>query len=297
MQTSATPFNIIGIFTKQHDKRIDATLNTLITHLNKHNVRIMVDEPGAKLCNRDGFCHEEMMQQINLAIVVGGDGTLLHTGRILANYGIPILGINLGRLGFLVDVLPIDMCIIINQVLSGEYIKEERTLLKAEVYRGKELLGEDDALNDVVFHVRNEVRMIEFTTHINDTFVNTQRADGMIIATPTGSTAYSLSSGGPILHPGLDAVVFVPICPHTLSHRPIVIQASDSIKIQLCEGRNGDARISFDGQSHIDIVPGDYAIIQKKQRSMTLIHPKNYDYYHILRAKLHWSVQPWSVLD
>jgi len=285
-------FRTIGIFTKKHDDRINDTLHTLITHLNKHNVDIMVDDPGAKICNREGFCHEDMMQKIDLAIVIGGDGTLLHTGRILANYDIPILGINLGRLGFLVDVLPVDMSIIIDQVFSGEYIKETRTLLKAEVFRGDELLGSDDALNDVVFHVRNEVRMIEFTTHINDTFVNTQRADGIVIATPTGSTAYSLSSGGPILHPGLDAVVLVPICPHTLSHRPIAIQASDSIKIELCKGRNSDARISFDGQSHIDIIPGDYAVIQKKQRSMTLIHPKNYDYYHILRAKLHWSVQP-----
>ncbi len=288
----STTFKTIGIFTKQHDERIDETLKTLIAHLKPHDVAIMVDESGARICSLDGYCHEEMMQQIDLAIVVGGDGTLLRTGRILANYNIPILGINLGRLGFLVDVSPVDMGIIIDQVLSGEYLKEERTLLKAQVFRGEELLGGDDALNDVVFHVRNEVRMIEFTTHINDTFVNTQRADGIVIATPTGSTAYSLSSGGPILHPGLDAVILVPICPHTLSHRPIAIQASDTIKIALCEGRNSDARISFDGQSHIDIVPGDHAVIQKKQQAMTLIHPKNYDYYHILRAKLHWSVQP-----
>ncbi len=296
MQTSdpqlSTAFNTIGIFTKQHDDRIDATLNTLILHLKQHDVRVMVDESGSKVCNSEGFCHEDMMQQIDLAVVIGGDGTLLHTGRILANYGIPILGINLGRLGFLVDVSPVDMTVIIDQVLAGQFRKEERTLLKAEVFRGDELLGGGDALNDVVFHVRNEVRMIEFTTHINDTFVNTQRADGIVVATPTGSTAYSLSSGGPILHPGLDAVVLVPICPHTLSHRPIAIQASDTIKIALCKGRNSDARISFDGQSHIDIVPGDHAVIQKKQRSMTLIHPENYDYYHILRAKLHWSVQP-----
>jgi NAD+ kinase len=287
-----TVFNTIGIFTKQHDERIEATLNSLIDHLEHYDTRIMVDKSGAKTCNNRGFCHDEMMQEIDLAIIIGGDGTLLHTGRLLSNFNIPILGINLGRLGFLVDVSPTDMTNIIDQVIAGKFIKEVRTLLKARVYRGDELLGEEDALNDVVFHVRNEVRMIEFTTHINGTYVNKQRADGIVVATPTGSTAYSLSSGGPILHPGLDAVTIVPICPHTLSHRPIAIQASDTIEIKLCEGRNSDARVSFDGQSHIDIVPGDRAVIQKKQRSMTLLHPENYDYYHILRAKLHWSVQP-----
>ena len=287
-----TAFNTIGIFTKQNDERIDATLKTLIDHLDSYSIDIMVDEPGALICGGEGFCHDDMMSTIDLAIILGGDGTLLHTGRLLSNFGIPILGVNLGRLGFLVDVSPDDMKMIIDQVLAGKHIKEQRALLKAAVYRGDELLGEEDALNDVVFHVRNEVRMIEFTTHINGTFVNRQRADGIVVATPTGSTAYSLSSGGPILHPGLDAVTLVPICPHTLSHRPIAVRATDTIEIELCTGRNSDARVSFDGQSHIDIVPGDRAVIQKKQRSMTLLHPENYDYYHILRAKLHWSVQP-----
>ncbi len=285
-------FRTLGIFTKQHDERIEATLLALIEHLGQYDVRIMVDEPGAKICRQPGYCQQQMLAEIDLAIVLGGDGTLLHTGRILANHDIPILGVNLGRLGFLVDVSPHEMTHIIDQVLTGKYRQERRSLLKACVYRGNHLLGEHDALNDVVIHVRNEVRMIEFTTHINGAFVNTQRADGIVIATPTGSTAYSLSSGGPILHPGLDAMVLVPICPHTLSHRPIVIHGNDAIKVELCEGRNSDARVSFDGQSHIDILPGDYTLIEKKQRTMTLLHPENYNYYHILRAKLHWSVQP-----
>ena len=291
-QPKQTAFNTVGIFTKQNDERIDATLTTLIDHLDSYHIQILVDEAGGRICGTEGFCHDDMMSKIDFAIIIGGDGTLLHTGRLLSNFGIPILGVNLGRLGFLVDVSPPDMTLILDQVLAGKYVKEERTLLKATVYRDDEILAKEDALNDVVFHVRNEVRMIEFTTHINGTFVNRQRADGIVVATPTGSTAYSLSSGGPILHPGLDAVTLVPICPHTLSHRPIVVSATDTIEIELCTGRNSDARVSFDGQSHIDIVPGDRAVIQKKQRSMTLLHPKNYDYYHILRAKLHWSVQP-----
>ena len=291
-QPKQTAFNTVGIFTKQNDERIDITLRTLIDHLDSYHIQILVDEAGGRICGSEGFCHDAMMSKIDLAIIIGGDGTLLHTGRLLSNFSIPILGVNLGRLGFLVDVSPPDMTLILDQVLAGKYIKEERTLLKATVYRDNEILAKEDALNDVVFHVRNEVRMIEFTTHINGTFVNRQRADGMVVATPTGSTAYSLSSGGPILHPGLDAVTLVPICPHTLSHRPIAVRATDTIEIELCTGRNSDARVSFDGQSHIDIVPGDRAVIQKKQRSMTLLHPENYDYYHILRAKLHWSIQP-----
>ena len=292
MQTNHASFRTLGIFTKQHDARVTATLLSLIAHLEQYEIQVMVDQCGAKICKQPGYSQAEMLEKIDLAVVLGGDGTLLHTGRILANHDIPIVGINLGRLGFLVDISPDDMTQAIDQVLAGNYLSEKRSLLKAAVYRGEHLLGEEDALNDVVFHVRNEVRMIEFTTHINGDFVNTQRADGIVVATPTGSTAYSLSSGGPILHPGLDAMVLVPICPHTLSHRPVVIQGNDRIRIALCEGRNSDARVSFDGQSHIDIVPGDYAIIEKKQRSMTLLHPENHSYYHILRAKLHWSVQP-----
>lgn len=285
-------FSTIGIFTKQLDDRIDATLTQLIEHLSKHDLTILLDKHGAKTVGTQGYSFEEMAEAIDLAIVIGGDGTLLQTGRFLANYDTPILGVNLGRLGFLVDVSPDQMCVIIDQVLAGKYRTEERTLLKASVYRGDELLGKDNALNDVVIHVRNEVRMIEFTTHINGDFVNTQRADGIVIATPTGSTAYALSSGGPILHPGLDSVILVPICPHTLSHRPIAIRATDDIEISLCQGRNVDARVSFDGQHHIDIIPGDRAVIQKKSRSMKLIHPEKHDYYHILRTKLRWSVQP-----
>ena len=286
-----THFKTIGIFTKPQDDRVKETLTTLVKHLEKHTINYIIDTKGASYLGTDGFSYDEMASQIDLAIIMGGDGTLLHTGRFLAPFDIPILGINLGRVGFLVDVTPDDMTTIIDQVLAGHYIEEKRTLLGAAVYRGDELLGKHDALNDVVFHVRNKVHMVEFTTHINNTFVNTQRADGVVIATPTGSTAYALSSGGPIIHPGLDALALVPICPNTLSHRPIVINASDTIEITLCEGRYNEARISYDGQSQIDIISGDRTVISKKDYAMTLLHPKNHDYYHLLRAKLHWSIQ------
>lgn len=211
-------FKTIGIITKQHDARIQETLPVLVAHLVKHSITYLIDEHGAKQIGIDGFTHEQIAAQADLAIVIGGDGTLLHAGRFLAQFNIPILGINLGRVGFLVDVTPNDMTITVDQVLAGEYIEEKRTLLGAAVYRGEELLGAYDALNDVVLHVRNEARMIEFTTYINGTFVNTQRADGIVIATPTGSTAYALSSGGPIIHPGLDAWHWF-----LFAHTPLVI--------------------------------------------------------------------------
>lgn len=285
-------FKTIGIVCKRDDDRLASTVRRLIKYLCAQGCEVLLDEVGGQLLGIEGAPLETFAGKADLAIVVGGDGTLLHAGRFMANHAIPVLGVNLGRLGFLVDISPDDVEMVLEQVLAGDYYQEKRTLLKAAVFRGEICLGENDALNDVVIHVRNEVRMIEFTTHINDSFVNTQRADGMVVATPTGSTAYSLSGGGPILHPDLDAVVLVPICPHTLSHRPIAVSADNKITISLCDQRNSEARVSFDGQSHIDIIPGDHLIIQQKQKKLCLLHPKNYDYYHILRAKLRWSVQP-----
>jgi len=285
-------FNTIGILAKQHDPRIKHTLQNLVKFLQQQGLQIRVDRNSAEFLDIQASSDQQLIESIDLAIVVGGDGTLLRAGRLLAAHNIPVVGVNLGRLGFLVDVSPDEMSGLLSQILAGHYTEESRFILAAQVYRGQELIGEGDAVNDIVIHVRNEIRMIEFTTHINQTFVNTQRADGIVISTPTGSTAYSLSGGGPILHPELEAIVLVPICPHTLNNRPIVINSKDTIEISLCKQRNTDARISFDGQSNINLRPADHMIIQRKSYSLRLLHPKNYDYYHILRAKLRWSVQP-----
>jgi len=287
-----TDFNTIGIFAKQHDPSIKYTLQNLVTFLQQQGLHIKVDYNTAEFISIQASSYQQLTDSIDLAIVVGGDGTLLRTGRLLAPYDIPIVGVNLGRLGFLVDVSPDEMNSLLSQILAGYYTEESRFILAAQVYRDEQLIGEGDAVNDIVIHVRNEIRMIEFTTHINQTFVNTQRADGIVIATPTGSTAYSLSGGGPILHPELEAIVLVPICPHTLNNRPIVINSKDTIEISLCKQRNTDARISFDGQANINLKPADHMIIQRKPYGLRLLHPNNYDYYHILRAKLRWSVQP-----
>lgn len=287
-----TQFKNIGILAKQSDDQIETALLNLYHFLVEQNVHIMVDNNAARFLNIPPSNHEELAKNIDLAIVIGGDGTLLGAGRLLASYNVPIVGVNLGRLGFLVDVSPDEMTTLLAEVLAGTYTEESRFILTAEVYRREAKIGRGDAVNDIVLHVRNEIRMIEFTTHINDTFVNTQRADGIVISTPTGSTAYSLSGGGPILHPELEAIVLVPICPHTLNNRPIVVNSKDTIEISLCKQRNTEARVSFDGQSNINLEPGDRIVINRKSHCLRLLHPKSYDYYHILRAKLRWSVQP-----
>ena len=285
-------FSTIGIFCKDNDERIEDTLNVLYAFLQEKKFKVVAETNAAKFLNVPAMEKDKFCDCIDLAIVVGGDGTLLKAGRLLSDKNIPVIGINLGRLGFLVDISPDEITEQLSQMLNGEYTIETRALLHAEAFRGEQSLGEAIALNDVVVHVRNDIRMIEFTTHIDDHFVNTQRADGIVVATPTGSTAYSLSGGGPILHPSLDAVVLVPICPHTLSNRPVVVSNQSQINISLCESRDVNARLSFDGQSNIELQAGDRVVIRHKAHQLQLMHPKNYDYFHILRNKLGWGISP-----
>ena len=285
-------FSTIGIFSKDSDDRVKDTLTTLHDFLVSEKFTVVAEKSAAQYLGIDAIDTDKFCGCIDLAIVVGGDGTLLKAGRLLADQDIPVIGINLGRLGFLVDISPDEITKQLSLMLNGEYTLETRSLLYAEAFRGDKSLGGSIAFNDVVLHVRNDIRMIEFTTHIDDSFVNTQRADGIVVATPTGSTAYSLSSGGPILHPSLNAVVLVPICPHTLSNRPIVVSNESLINISMEESRDVDARVSFDGQSNIELKAGDNVIIRHKSHQLQLMHPKNYDYYHILRNKLGWSVRP-----
>jgi NAD+ kinase len=229
--------------------------------------------------------------QSDLAIVIGGDGTFLSAVRALVDCNVPILGINLGRLGFLADIYPEDMLQTMEQILHGDYVDESRFLLNAQVIRDEKIISEAAAFNDVVVHIRDVARMIEFNTYINGQYVNYQRADGIVVSTPTGSTAYALSSGGPLLHATLDAMVLVPICPHTLSNRPLVVNANSEIEIVIGQNKQSTAQVSCDGQTACDVLPGDKIRIWRKTNPVHLIHPVSYDYYHILRAKLRWSEQ------
>lgn len=285
-------FSTIGIFCKDHDERVKATLDKLYQFLLEKNYEVVALKNVAKHIDIKPLETKEFCESIDLAIVVGGDGTLLKAGRLLADKDIPVIGINLGRLGFLVDVSPDLITEQLTPMLTGESIIETRSLLYAEAYRGDELLGASMAFNDVVLHARDDVRMIEFNTHVDDIYVNTQRADGMVVATPTGSTAYALSSGGPILHPSLNALVLVAISPHTLSNRPIVINNRSRVTITMGESRDVRARVSFDGQANIRLESGDKVVIRQQEHTLQLLHPKDYDYFRILRNKLGWSVKP-----
>lgn len=287
-------FKTIGLFSKQscidkEGKRLTDTLQKLHAFLISENFTIVAHTSAAKHLELDAFSDKRFAKNIDLAIVVGGDGTLLKAGRLLSDRDIPVIGINLGRLGFLVDISPDEISQQLGKILEGKYTLEKRSLLHAEAFRGDKSLGEGIALNDVVLHVRNDIRMIEFTTYIDERFVNTQRADGIVVATPTGSTAYSLSGGGPIIHPGLNAVVLVPICPHTLSNRPLVVSNESQICISLCDSRNVNTRVSFDGQSNINLRAGDRVVIRNKSHKLQLMHPEGYDYFHVLRNKLGWG--------
>ncbi|HPQ94102.1 MAG: NAD(+) kinase [Thiothrix sp.] len=285
-------FKTIGIFSKQNGQQVTDTLQRLYHFLEQKQLGILAAEAPARLLNIPSTPDADIAGQADLIIVVGGDGTLLGAGRLLAETSLPLVGINLGRLGFLVDILPEDLASVLEPILQGAFIEESRCMLTGTAMRGDKILGSSVALNDVVLHARDEIRMIEFTTLINGTFVNTQRADGLIVSTPTGSTAYALSSGGPILHPVLEAIVLVPICAHNLTSRPLVVPASCHIEIQLRDQYPVDSRVSFDGQNNIELIPGDRILIETRHEKMRLLHPLNHDYYHILRTKLHWGKQP-----
>lgn len=282
----------IGLIVKNSEQMVVDTFRRLNDYLCSKDYSVLLDESvGSVLDDADLVSREKLGQQSQLVIVIGGDGTLLSAARSLADFKTPILGINLGRLGFLVDVSPHDMLDVIEQVLSGNYKDERRFLLQAKVMRGNDELKSSYAFNDIVVHIRNVARMIDFSTYIDGVFVNEQRADGLVISTPTGSTAYALSSGGPLIHPSLKAMVLVPICPHTLSNRPIVISANSKVEIVINKNNRSTPQVSWDGQFNFDLQPGDRILIERKSNDVHLIHPEFYDYFQILRAKLRWSEQ------
>ena len=285
-------FNTVGIIVKPHTELVKDTLEHLLVYLKGKDCNVLLDHSVDGLLDASNLkivSREDLGNQSDLAITVGGDGTILNAARSLADKDVPLVGINIGRLGFLADVSPTEIDTVLDKVLTGHSIEEQRFLLQATVVRNKEVIFTADALNDVVVHVRDVVRMIEFETTIDGHFVNHQRADGLIISTPTGSTAYALSSGGPILHPELDAITLVPICPHTLSNRPLVISSNSEVDILMCEANQASAQVTCDGHTSLDVEVGDHIVIRRKQHAITLIHPEQYNIFEILRAKLNWS--------
>lgn len=285
-------FERIGLISKSSGPRLGETLQRLVDFLHTRGREIVLDGSAAEHIPPNGIpCVErpELGTRCDLVIVVGGDGTILNAGRSLAESGVPLVGVNLGRLGFLADVSPDRMAEELDPILSGDYDQEERSLLEATVYRGEQVVSASDALNDVVIHKWDIARMIELEVRIDGRALNTQRSDGLIVATPTGSTAYALSGGGPILHPSLDAMVLVPICPHSLSNRPIVINEASAVDVIVHAGAYTQAQVTCDGQVNFALIPGDRVHVRKKPQALKLIHPPGYDYFEILRRKFDWG--------
>lgn len=283
------PFSSIGIVGKRAQPGIEPTLRQLVEYLERREASVCLDESSAEQLNTHDhtvLSRARLPEQVDLVIVVGGDGTLLAAGREAAPRGVPLLGINMGRLGFMVDVWPEQMTEMLDKVLAGDYVREERLMLNTSLDR------DDDtcvALNEAVVRNKDFARVLEFDTYLNGVFISHHRADGIIISTPTGSTAYALSGGGPVLHPSLDALALVPICPHTLSDRPLVVDASQKVDVVIAEGSMNHALVTCDGQWNKTLTPGDKVSIVRADHALQLIHPPGYDYFGILRNKLRWG--------
>lgn len=234
--------------------------------------------------------YEEIAARANLAVVLGGDGTMLNTARRLSEHAVPLVGINQGRLGFLTDIAREEALAKLGAILDGRFVAESRVMLDAEVLRAGQRVFHTIALNDVVVNKGDIGRMIEFDLSIDGEYVYTQRSDGMILATPTGSTAYALSANGPILHPSVGGIALVPLCPHALTARPVTLPDSCRIDIELLPPH--DARVHFDGQMRFDARAGDCVRVTRSPNAVRLLHPEGYSYFAMLRGKLHWSATP-----
>lgn len=223
----------------------------------------------------------------DLAIVLGGDGTMLTAARALLDDDVPLVGINRGRFGFLTDISTDGMLEAVNRILDGEFTREHRILLGANIVRNGQVLSTGRALNDIVVSKGDQARLIELELTIDAEYVHRQRSDGLIVSTPTGTTAYALSAGGPLLHPTLEAIALVPICPHTLSNRPFAINSASTVEITLMHA--DDARVHFDGQLHAELSKGDKVVVQRLDKTITLLHPLGHSHYEMLRKKLNWG--------
>lgn len=284
-------FRNVGLIGRPGNTTVADTLEYLQRFLEGRGIKVIYDEDTAALLSRPGLqvgTRAQLGEACDLIIVVGGDGSLLHAARSLVRFNKPVLGINRGRLGFLTDVSPDEIDAKVGAVLDGDYAIEQRFMLNMEVRSNGTPTGEATALNDVVLYAGKSVHMIEFELYIEGQFVYRQRSDGLIIATPTGSTAYALSGGGPIMHPRLDAMVLVPMHPHTLSSRPIVVDGNSEIKLLMCT-EEINPMVSCDAQAGISLRAGDWVYVNKHPFKLRLLHPPGHDFYEACRTKLGWS--------
>ncbi|KPC55142.1 NAD kinase [Amantichitinum ursilacus] len=283
-------FKTIVLVGRFNTPTLGGPLRQLAATLQELGVRVLIE---SEVAAEHGITEIPVVERIaigklaDLVVVLGGDGTMLGVARLVAPYRIPLIGVNQGRLGFMTDIPLSDMERTISGMLAGAFVPEERILLETTVRREDKELVSALAFNDVVFSRGSTGAMIEFEIFIDRQFVYSQRSDGLIVSTPTGSTAYALASGGPILHPSLPAITLVPICPQSLSNRPIVINDTSEVEFRLT--RNSDARVYFDNQSDCELHEADRVIIRRHRNTLRILHPVGYNYYDMLRDKLHWG--------
>lgn len=286
-------FQSIGIIGKPSDPIISQTLAVLCNYLKQHHYIVFIDYDSARFVNCPksitACSIDALARHCDLVIAVGGDGTFLSAARAIAEYDIPLIGVNLGRLGFLTDISPNELPDKLHRILQGYYKEEKRSILRAKIIRDNQVIHEETAVNEVVIHRWVTPSMIEIVTTIDKQFLNSQRSDGLIVSTPTGSTAYSLSAGGPILYPSLNALVLVPLNPHTLSNRPIVIHDTAEIEISFCQTKQINALVTCDHIEIPEVLISDKILIKKEEKPIRILHPEGHDFFHILRNKLNWS--------
>ncbi|MFT4172283.1 MAG: NAD kinase [Rhodocyclaceae bacterium] len=289
-----TVFKTVALLGKYQSAEVADALGRLAAFLAGEGLQVWIEEDTARavgaIAGAEPASFERIGEEADLAVVVGGDGTMLGAARRLAPYNVPVVGINQGRLGFLTDIGRDEMIPRLAEILAGRYLRERRVLLDAQVMRGGEDVFHTVALNDVVLSRGESGRMIEFDLHVDGEYIYSQRSDGMIVATPTGSTAYALSANGPLLHPRLAGIVLVPLLPHGLTYRPLAL-AQESV-VELVISPHYDARIHFDGQTLFEAHPQDRIRLRRSDIFVTLLHPESYSYFAVLREKLHWSAAP-----
>ncbi len=300
MQTSAThrQFQRIGLLGRAGKSSVAETIVQLVDFLSRQGYALVMNEETATLAKLS-MCHQcavvalsQLPDMCDLLIVVGGDGSILQASSLVMGRNVPILGINRGRLGFLADVSPETMESSLMLVLGGQYYLDKRFLLSMQLWQDDRLIHQDIALNDVVLHAKQSVHTIDYQLAIDDVDVYRHHADGLIIATPTGSTAYSLSAGGPIVHPSLDAICLAPMHPHTLSSRPIVVSGESKIDIWVHKDNRTQPMVSADGKTSVPFYHHQRLRIVKFDKPLMLVHPTDFDFYQACRTKLNWSLYP-----
>jgi NAD+ kinase len=288
----AFPVRACALVGRFADPQVAEPLSVLVPHLKSRQITVLVSEETPLPAGMQGIVRvvtSELAARADLVIAIGGDGTLLYAAGLVARHNVPLLGINRGHLGFLTDVMPEQLVAEVDAALQGKLDSDERPLLAARLENSRGIIAEVLALNDVVLQRLATGRMVDFESHVDGRYVNTHAGDGVVIASATGSTAYALSCGGPIVEPHLDVFVMAPISPHTLSDRPIVVSARSNIELRLLDRHDTRAQLVCDGAVRAEIEPEDRLHIRQAKERVTLLHPLGHDFYRLLRSKLHWG--------